>query len=183
MIKSEANSRPCIEPARSSGKHFVTSNSKLSAVFLANAHSIMTNIGQENPFSSFASESSETSETTIVVGIDGRATTPTTPTSPTSIKVGDLRYRTRRQVALRMNVPHMNDWRMFADSVGFSHLEIKNWEREHDPMNAVLDDWIAAKVPTLYDFMRVLAELGRFDVIKTLEEETRTGGEMRVDLF
>ena len=158
----------------------MTSNSKLSAVFLANAHSIMTNIGQENPSPSFASESSETSETTIVVGIDGRATTPT---SPTSIKVGDLRYRTRRQVALRMNVPHMNDWRMFADSVGFSHLEIKNWERERDPMNAVLDDWIAAKVPTLYDFMRVLAELGRFDVIKTLEEETRTGGEMRVDLF
>eukprot|EP00118_Oscarella_pearsei_P010782 m.68246 g.68246 ORF g.68246 m.68246 type:complete len:359 (+) comp35502_c0_seq3:90-1166(+) len=87
-------------------------------------------------------------------------------------RVDELTYQTRYEIAKLMNLenPMGTDWRMFADLVDITKIDIDTIARERDPMNTVLTSWISTKLPTIEDLMDVLRKLRRRDVMEIVEK-------------
>lgn len=81
----------------------------------------------------------------------------------------------RRHIALHMNlegtlnedIDMVTDYRGLAELVGFSYLEIKNFEREKSPTEQLLADWTSRTdlSPTVGSLWEHLRTLDRIDVL------------------
>nr|CAB3264104.1 myeloid differentiation primary response protein MyD88 [Phallusia mammillata] len=90
-----------------------------------------------------------------------------------SMPLKKLRYETRRQLGLHLDPdrPTVPNWKSVADYLGFSNLQIQNFEQDRYKTQAVLNE-CEVRQPnlTVGDLCKILQELGRLDVITDLQE-------------
>ncbi|CAN9506314.1 unnamed protein product [Ophioblennius macclurei] len=88
-----------------------------------------------------------------------------------SIPLIALNMTVRKKLALHLNPKHTvaADWMCAAERMGFSYLEIKNYEAFRDPTRALLEDWQAKTTEaTVGRLLSILSELERKDVVEDL---------------
>lgn len=62
------------------------------------------------------------------------------------------------------------DWMALAEAMGFSYLEIKNYESAGNPTVKVLEDWQARGTDaTVGKLLSILSEVERNDVLEDLQ--------------
>ncbi|KAL3836671.1 hypothetical protein ACJMK2_022093 [Sinanodonta woodiana] len=90
-----------------------------------------------------------------------------------------LRVSARRKLGLYLNlegsfnedVGLVTDYNGLAELVGFSYLEIKNFERQKNPTDELLEVWTTRPElnPTVGNLWKYLLELGRVDILSDCE--------------
>ncbi|KAM4533777.1 myeloid differentiation primary response protein MyD88 [Odontesthes bonariensis] len=84
-----------------------------------------------------------------------------------------LNVTVRKKLGLYLNPKHTvaADWMAVAETMGFTYLEIKNYEAYKDPTKAVLEDWQARTADaTVGKLVSILAQVERKDVVEDLRE-------------
>ncbi|XP_061661488.1 myeloid differentiation primary response protein MyD88 [Syngnathoides biaculeatus] len=91
-----------------------------------------------------------------------------------------LNMTVRKKLGLHLNPRNVvaADWTNVAEAMGFSYLEIINYQAVPNPILRVLDDWQAsATEPTVGKLLSILEEVERNDVVEDLrplmEEDVR----------
>ncbi|XP_072019790.1 myeloid differentiation primary response protein MyD88-like isoform X1 [Amphiura filiformis] len=84
-------------------------------------------------------------------------------------------HMTRRILAMHMNPPKLmgNDWKGLADYMGFSMLEIQNFELNKDPMEQVMKEWVTRRDSTIGALLEMITDLEREDVLMALKEQLK----------
>ncbi|XP_029955719.1 myeloid differentiation primary response protein MyD88 [Salarias fasciatus] len=88
-----------------------------------------------------------------------------------SVPLIALNMTVRKKLGLHLNPVHTvaADWMSVADSMGFTFLEIKNYEGLRDPTRTLLEDWQArTKEATVGRLLSILSELERKDIVEDL---------------
>lgn len=88
------------------------------------------------------------------------------------IPASAMSYRSRRILSMHMNPPKLygDDWKGLADYMGFSMLEIQNFELNEDPMGKVMIQWTARRDSTFGALIEIIKILSREDVMTALEK-------------
>ncbi|XP_077410086.1 myeloid differentiation primary response protein MyD88 [Vanacampus margaritifer] len=91
-----------------------------------------------------------------------------------------LNMTVRKQLSLYLNPRNMvaADWTMVAEAMGFSYLEITNYQTVPNPTERVLEDWQACSTEaTVGHLLSILENVERKDVVEDLrplmEEDVR----------
>ncbi|XP_072235013.1 myeloid differentiation primary response protein MyD88 [Leuresthes tenuis] len=82
-----------------------------------------------------------------------------------------LNVTVRKKLGLYLNPKHTvaADWMAVAETMGFTYLEIKNYEACKDPTKAVLENWQARTADaTVGKLLSILAQVERKDVVEDL---------------
>ncbi|KAL4657151.1 myeloid differentiation primary response protein MyD88 [Arapaima gigas] len=88
------------------------------------------------------------------------------------VPVTALNVSVRKELALHLNPRNAvaADWQTVAEMMGFSYLEIQNYERQDNPMKKILEDW-QARCPgaTVGNLLSLLRKAERHDVLLDLD--------------
>ncbi|XP_026878188.2 myeloid differentiation primary response protein MyD88 [Electrophorus electricus] len=81
-----------------------------------------------------------------------------------------LNYSVRRKLALYLNPTNTvaANWTDVAERMGFSYLEIRNYERLENPTQKLLEEWQTRPDATVGNLLRFLHEVERNDIISEL---------------
>uniref|UniRef100_A0A3Q0STS7 Myeloid differentiation primary response protein MyD88 n=1 Tax=Amphilophus citrinellus TaxID=61819 RepID=A0A3Q0STS7_AMPCI len=82
-----------------------------------------------------------------------------------------LNMTVRKKLGLYLNPKHTvaADWMALAEAMGFTYLEIKNYEVSKNPTGMVLEDWQARTTEaSVGKLLSVLSELDRKDIVEDL---------------
>ncbi|CAJ1082097.1 myeloid differentiation primary response protein MyD88 [Xyrichtys novacula] len=82
-----------------------------------------------------------------------------------------LNVSVRNKLGLYLNPKNTvaADWMDVAEAMGFSYLEIKNFERSKNPTKTILDDWQARTTDaTVGKLLSLLTEVERRDIVEDL---------------
>lgn len=82
-----------------------------------------------------------------------------------------LNMTVRKKLGLYLNPKHTvaADWTALAEAVGFTYLEIKNYEVLKNPTGVVLEDWQARTTEaSVGKLLSILSELDREDIVEDL---------------
>lgn len=77
----------------------------------------------------------------------------------------------RKRLGLYLNPKNTvaADWTAFAEAIGFTYLEIKNYEASPNPTKSVLEDWQARSADaTVGKLLSILTEVERLDIVEDL---------------
>ncbi|XP_060920215.1 myeloid differentiation primary response protein MyD88 [Labrus mixtus] len=88
-----------------------------------------------------------------------------------SVPLIALNVTVRNKLGLYLNPKNTvaADWTAVAEAVGYSYLEIKNFERSKSPTKTVLDDWQARSTDaTVGKLLSILTENERKDIVEDL---------------
>ncbi|XP_020501545.2 myeloid differentiation primary response protein MyD88 [Labrus bergylta] len=88
-----------------------------------------------------------------------------------SVPLVALNVTVRNKLGLYLNPKNTvaSDWAAVAEAVGYSYLEIKNFERSKSPTKTVLDDWQARSTDaTVGKLLSILTEKERKDIVEDL---------------
>lgn len=88
-----------------------------------------------------------------------------------SIPLVALNVTVRKKLGLYLNPKHTvaADWTAVAETMGFSYLEIKNYEASRNPTKTILDDWAARNSETsVGKLISILEEVERKDIVEDL---------------
>uniref|UniRef100_A0A3B5LMS0 Myeloid differentiation primary response protein MyD88 n=1 Tax=Xiphophorus couchianus TaxID=32473 RepID=A0A3B5LMS0_9TELE len=88
-----------------------------------------------------------------------------------SIPLVALNVTVRKKLGLYLNPKHTvaADWTAVAETMGFSYLEIKNYEASRNPTKTILDDWAARNSETsVGKLVSILEEVERKDIVEDL---------------
>lgn len=88
-----------------------------------------------------------------------------------SIPLIALNMTVRKKLGLHLNPKHTvaADWMSVAESMGFSYLEIKNYEGLRNPTRTLLEDWQSRTTEaTVGRLLSILSELERMDIVEDL---------------
>ncbi|XP_047205555.1 myeloid differentiation primary response protein MyD88 [Girardinichthys multiradiatus] len=83
-----------------------------------------------------------------------------------------LNVTVRKKLGLYLNPKHTvaADWTAVAETMGFSYLEIKNYETFGNPTKIVLDDWAARNSDaSVGKLLSILEEVERKDIVEDLQ--------------
>ncbi|MED6238081.1 Myeloid differentiation primary response protein MyD88 [Ameca splendens] len=83
-----------------------------------------------------------------------------------------LNVTVRKKLGLYLNPKHTvaADWTAVAETMGFSYLEIKNYETFRNPTKIVLDDWAARNSDaSVGKLLSILEEVERKDIVEDLQ--------------
>lgn len=89
-----------------------------------------------------------------------------------SIPLVALNVSVRKKLGLYLNPKHTvaADWTAVAETMGFSYLEIKNYEASRNPTKNVLDDWAARNSEaSVGKLLSILEEVERKDIVEDLQ--------------
>ncbi|KAM4544001.1 myeloid differentiation primary response protein MyD88 [Fundulus diaphanus] len=89
-----------------------------------------------------------------------------------SIPLIALNVTVRKKLGLYLNPKHTvaADWTAVAETMGFSYLEIKNYEASRSPTKTVLDDWAARNSDaSVGKLLSILEEVERKDIVEDLQ--------------
>ncbi|KAK5604048.1 Myeloid differentiation primary response protein MyD88 [Crenichthys baileyi] len=89
-----------------------------------------------------------------------------------SIPLVALNVTVRKKLGLYLNPKHTvaADWTAVAETMGFSYLEIKNYETSRNPTKIVLDDWAARNSDaSVRKLLSILEEVERKDIVEDLQ--------------
>ncbi|XP_019722433.1 myeloid differentiation primary response protein MyD88 [Hippocampus comes] len=102
------------------------------------------------------------------------------PADLSAVPLVALNMTIRKKLSLYLNPRTMvaADWTMVAEAMGFSYLEIVNYQQVPNPTKRVLDDWQASSSEaTVGKLLSILEEVERNDVVEDLrplmEEDVR----------
>lgn len=82
-----------------------------------------------------------------------------------------LNMTVRKKLSLYLNPRTVvaADWTIVAEAMGFSYLEISNYQQVPNPTRRVLDDWQASSSEaTVGKLLSILEEVERNDVVEDL---------------
>ena len=82
-----------------------------------------------------------------------------------------LNMSLRKKLGLYLNPRNMvaADWMAVAETMGFTYLEIKNYEASKSPTETVLEDWRARNTDaTVGKLLSILEEVERKDIVEDL---------------
>ncbi|XP_028289204.1 myeloid differentiation primary response protein MyD88 [Parambassis ranga] len=82
-----------------------------------------------------------------------------------------LNMTVRKKLGLYLNPKHTvaADWMAVAEAMGFTYLEIKNYEASRNPTKSVLEDWQARNSDgTVGKLLSILTEVDRKDIVEDL---------------
>ncbi|XP_020568386.2 myeloid differentiation primary response protein MyD88 isoform X1 [Oryzias latipes] len=85
-----------------------------------------------------------------------------------------LNVTVRRKLGLYLNPKNTvaADWMTVAEEMGFTYLEIKNYEASKNPTKTVLEDWQArSKDASVGKLLSILTEVERKDVVEDLRPQ------------
>ncbi|KAF6716707.1 Myeloid differentiation primary response protein MyD88 [Oryzias melastigma] len=85
-----------------------------------------------------------------------------------------LNVTVRRKLGLYLNPKNTvaADWMTVAEEMGFTYLEIKNYEASKNPTRTVLEDWQArSKDASVGKLLSILTEVERKDVVEDLRPQ------------
>lgn len=87
-----------------------------------------------------------------------------------TIPLTALNMTVRKNLGLYLNPRHTvaADWMAVAEVMGFSYLEIKNYEDSKNPTLSVLEDWQAGSDATVGKLLSILTEVERKDIVEDL---------------
>lgn len=87
------------------------------------------------------------------------------------IPVLALNWGVRKRLGLYLNPSSMvaSDWTDLAEKMGFSYLEIKNFEKRENPTQTLLEDWQTRPGATVGRLLAFLREAERKDIITDLK--------------
>ena len=81
----------------------------------------------------------------------------------------NVTVRTRLGLFLNPRTTVAPDWTVLAEEVGFTYLEIKNFEARQNPTAVVLDEWQARfRDATVGKLLGILEKLERNDILEDL---------------
>lgn len=83
-----------------------------------------------------------------------------------------LNHSVRKKLGLYLNPPNTvaEDWRGIAERMGFSYLEIKNYETCRNPTLKTLDDWQARCLDaSVGKLLSIIEDAERSDIISDLK--------------
>ncbi|XP_030625378.1 myeloid differentiation primary response protein MyD88 isoform X2 [Chanos chanos] len=89
-----------------------------------------------------------------------------------SIPLTALNINVRKRLSLFLNPTNTvaSDWMTIAEMMGFSYLEIKNYEKRENPTKSILDDWQArCAEANVGKFLSILEEADRKDILSELK--------------
>ncbi|XP_015255160.1 myeloid differentiation primary response protein MyD88 [Cyprinodon tularosa] len=89
-----------------------------------------------------------------------------------SVPLVALNVSVRKKLGLYLNPKHTvaADWTAVAETMGFSYLEIKNYESSRNPTKTVLDDWAArSSDASVGKLLSILEEVERRDIVEDLQ--------------
>lgn len=89
-----------------------------------------------------------------------------------SVPLVALNVSVRKKLGLYLNPKHTvaADWTAVAETMGFSYLEIKNYETSRNPTKTVLDDWAARNSEaSVGKLLSILEEVERKDIVEDLQ--------------
>ncbi|XP_061569193.1 myeloid differentiation primary response protein MyD88 [Cololabis saira] len=89
-----------------------------------------------------------------------------------TIPVVALNVTVRKKLGLYLNPKHAvaADWTAVAETMGFTYLEIKNYEAFKNPTKTVLEDWQARTADaSVGKLLSILAEVERNDIVEDLQ--------------
>lgn len=89
-----------------------------------------------------------------------------------SIPLVALNVTVRKRLGLYLNPKHTvaADWTAVAEIMGFSYLEIKNYEASRNPTKTILDDWAARNSESsVGKLVSILEEVERKDIVEDLQ--------------
>lgn len=90
-----------------------------------------------------------------------------------SLPLAALNVGVRRRLSLFLNVRTLvaADWTSLAEEMGFEYLEIRELETRPDPTRSLLDAWQARPGATVGGLLKMLALLGREDILQELRSQ------------
>ncbi|KAM6900804.1 myeloid differentiation primary response protein MyD88 [Xenentodon cancila] len=83
-----------------------------------------------------------------------------------------LNVTVRKKLGLYLNPKHTvaADWTVVAEAMGFTYLEIKNYESFKNPTKNVLEDWQSRKADaSVGKLLSILSEVERKDIVEDLQ--------------
>lgn len=88
-----------------------------------------------------------------------------------SVPLVALNMTVRKKLGLYLNPKHTvaSDWMAVAEAMGFTYLEIQNYEASSNPTKKVLEDWQARNSDaTVGKLLSILREVEREDIVEDL---------------
>ncbi|KAI4901419.1 hypothetical protein NFI96_018550, partial [Prochilodus magdalenae] len=99
------------------------------------------------------------------------SSSPSSPIDYEAIPVKVLKFSVRKKLGLYLNPTNTvaADWRDIAERMGFSYLEIKNYEKRESPFQSLLDDWGTQPDATIGKLLLFLEEAERKDIVSDVK--------------
>lgn len=88
-----------------------------------------------------------------------------------TVPLNALNMSFRKKLGMYLNPKNTvaADWTVVAEAMGFTYLEIKNYEASKSPTKSVLEDWQARSADaTVAKLLSILTEVERFDIVEDL---------------
>lgn len=88
-----------------------------------------------------------------------------------SVPLIALNVSVRNKLGLFLNPKNTvaADWMAVAEAMGYTYLEIQNFERARSPTRTILDDWQAKSTDaTVGRLLSILTEVERHDIVEDL---------------